>query len=74
MLHPTEPQQGLYLRGVLDLLNCVQIHARLDCFSGNITMEALRPARYKTAKNSPNRAHPGDNDTFTLPDAETDRD
>ena len=37
-------------RGVLDLLNCVQIHARLGCFYHSITMEALRPARYKTAK------------------------
>ena len=36
--------------GVLDLLNCVQIRARLGCFSHSITMEALKPARYKTAK------------------------
>ena len=35
--------------GVLHLLNCEQIPARLDCFSHSITIETLRPARYKTA-------------------------
>ena len=47
-------------RGVLDLLNCVLIHARLDCFSRSITMEALRPARYKTAKIHRIEHTPGD--------------
>ena len=35
---------------VLDLLNCMQIHARLHCFSHGITMEALRADRHKTAQ------------------------
>ena len=46
------------LWGVLVLLICVQILVRLDCFSHRITMEVWKPARWKTAKNSPKRAHP----------------
>ena len=38
------------IRGVLDLLNCVPIHVRLDCFSHSITLEAFTPAQCKTAK------------------------
>ena len=37
-------------RGLLDLLNFLAIHVRLEWCSHSITMEALTPTRYKTAK------------------------
>ena len=46
-------KRGTGVWGVLDLLNCVHIHARLDCFSRSITMEALRHPRYKKGKIHP---------------------
>ena len=50
------PNKLRILWGVLVLLNCMPIHARLDCFSSplfcgdSIIMEAWKPARWKTAK------------------------
>ena len=38
------------LTGLLALLNCVQIHVHLYWLYHRITMEAIKPARYKTAK------------------------
>ena len=37
-------------QGVLDSVNLVSIHVRLNTFSHSITMEAFTPTRYKTAE------------------------
>ena len=42
---PAKDTRVSLMGGVLDLLNCVQIHACLDCFSRSFTMAALRPDR-----------------------------
>ena len=45
-----DPEELKFDGGVLDFLNFVPIHARLDWVSRSNTMEMLTPTRYKTAK------------------------
>ena len=44
------PFSLIYCWGVLDLLNFVLTHGRLDWFSHSITMQTFTLARYKTSK------------------------
>ena len=53
---PPGSATGCPLWSLLDLLNFVPIHVRIDCFSHNITVEASTPRQ--NGLNALNRAHP----------------